>query len=136
MLWVVPFLQNRDNVKLAYVTFSHIQCFQCIKKCYHIFCHCLFFPFWPGQLLVQHLIDTLDSTNLESSDVIYVAPKLYSKRLYNYSSHFCHLQKVSVHCHHCCNMSYWKTSFKTVLDCGQSYQYPCFFCEMHSRWYI
>lgn len=73
-------------------------------------CHCLFFPFWPGQLLVQHLIDTLDSTNLESSDVLYVPIKLYSTRLYNYSSCFRHLQKFSVHCHHFCSMIYWKTT--------------------------
>ena len=110
MLWVIPFLQNRGNIKLDYVTSSHMQCFQYIQKCYHIFATASFCPFWPGQMLVQHLIDTLDSTNLESGDAIYVAPKLYSTRLYNSASHFRHLQKVSVHCHHCCSMSYWKST--------------------------
>jgi hypothetical protein len=42
--------------------------------------------------------------------VLYVALELYSMRLYNYSSHFHHLQKVSVHCHHYCSMIYWRTT--------------------------
>ena len=80
------------TIKLAYVHSDHFKSFQCIQKCYIIFCHSLFFLFqlffWPGQLLVQHLINSVDAKNLNSTVTCCVAFCLHSKKLHRMTATF------------------------------------------------
>ena len=126
------------NIKLAYVHSDHFKSFQCIQKCYIIFCHFLFFQFqlffWPGQLLVQHLINSVDSKNLNSTVTCWVVLCLHSKRLHNMtvsSSVSCTDTVVIV-----VEMMNGKSTLcKTALHSSQNYQLLDYWYEMHSRQY-
>lgn len=61
-VYIKTFYENRAMIMLSTI--------HCLQGCCLIFCNFLFFfslLFWPGQLLFQHLVNSVDSTDLESS---------------------------------------------------------------------
>jgi hypothetical protein len=78
--------------------------FQQVQECCFIFCNFIFFlfhvVFWPGQLLMQYLVNGMDYRNLDSADSSH-DPQITFQVFTNYTTHFVHLPQVSVHCHFC-----------------------------------